>query len=202
MFTKSFIVFLTLASIGMGLYLYSMDVPINEVKYGASEILFFSIPFTMLLVNIQLFIFPKLFKFDVFTRYKKGIESIFLSLSIILALLYVGLILAATGREVNILLFIPVCAGIVLITTANTLPRFQLEIHQTSSEFTQSTNQAWNIIIRPFSYPLFIGGIAMLLCVFLPDALMLPGFLAILLCTLLISIIYSYRAYQSYVNRQ
>jgi hypothetical protein len=106
-----------------------------------------------------------------------------------------GLILVATGTEVNLLHLIPISVGIVLITAANTLPRFKLELNKTSSELTQSTHQVWNIVLHPFSLPLFIGGLVMLICAFLPETLMFVGFFSILLCTLLVSIFLSYKAY-------
>ena len=192
----SFLIFL---SFFVSIYLYATNITFEETRYGITEVLLFSIPFTMCLVNSSLFILPKQFQGS-YTRYKKGIESIFLSITVILFMMHFGLVLVATGIEVNLLLLIPISVGIVLITTANTLPRFQLEFNKTTSELTRSTHQVWNIVVRPFSLPLFIGGLVMLLCVFLPDTLMFVGFFSILLCTLLVSIILSYKAYQSHLK--
>jgi hypothetical protein len=189
---------LTFLSFGVSIYLYTTNVDFDDIRYGTKEVILFSIPFTMCLVNSNLFILPKLIKLQgSYSRYKNGIDSIFLSLSLILSILHFSLILLATGTEVNLLTLIPVSVGIVFITTANSLPRFQLELNNTSSELTRSTHQLWNIVVRPFSLPLFIGGSVMILCVFLPGILMLVGFFSILLFTLLISIFLSYRAYQS-----
>jgi hypothetical protein len=189
---------LTFLSFGVSLYLYTTNVDFDDIRYGTKEVILFSIPFTMCLVNSNLFILPKLIKLQgSYSRYKNGIDSIFLSLSLILFILHFSLILLTTGTEVNLLALIPVSVGIVFITTANSLPRFQLELNNTSSELTRSTHQLWNIVVRPFSLPLFIGGSVMILCVFLPGILMLVGFFSILLFTLLISIFLSYRAYQS-----
>jgi uncharacterized membrane protein len=199
MIKKFCIGFFIFLSFGVSIYLYATNIAFEETRYGMKEVILFIIPFTMCLVNSGLFIFPKQFQSS-YSRYKNGIESIFLSITIILFILHFGLILIATGAKVNPLLLIPISVGIVLITTANTLPRFQLELNKASSELTQSTHQVWNIIVRPFSLPLFVGGIVLLLCVFLPDTLMFVGFFFILLCTLFVSILLSYKAYQLHLK--
>ena len=201
MLKKVCIGLLIILSFGVSIYLYNTTMAFEETRYGNTEVLLFSIPFTMCLVNSSLLYLPKLVKSQgSFSRYKKGIESIFLSISIILFMLHSSLILIATGSDVNLLLLIPLSVGIVLITTANTLPRFKLEINKTSSELSQSSHNVWNIVVRTFSLPLFIGGLVMLLCVFLPENLILIGFFSILLCTLLLSIFLSYKAYQLHLN--
>ncbi|WP_338754529.1 hypothetical protein [Bacillus sp. FJAT-52991] len=200
MIKKICISFLIFLSFGVSMYLYATNVVFEETRYGITEVILFSIPLTMCLVNSSLFILPKQFQGS-YSRYKKGIESIFLSITMILFMLHFGLILAATGTGVNLLLLIPISVGMVLITTANTLPRFQLELNKTSSELTRSTHQIWNIVARPFSLPLFIGGLLLLLCVFLPDTLMFVGFFSILLCILLVSTFLSYKAYQSHLKK-
>ncbi|MBP1969981.1 small neutral amino acid transporter SnatA (MarC family) [Virgibacillus natechei] len=189
--------FLVLLSFAVSVFLLFSNIAI-ETSYGATEVILFSVPFAMCVVNSNLIIIPKLISFQSsYTRYKKGIESIFLSVTIILFILHLGLILLVTGIEVNLLYLIPVSVGIVLITTANTLPRFQLDPNKTK-EYTKNSNQLWNIVIRPISLPLFIGGLIMLLCVFLPSNLMMTGFFLVLLCTLIVSFYMSYRANQSY----
>ncbi len=197
MIKKVCINFLIFLSIAISVYLYFSNTA-AESKYGATEVILFSVPFAMCLVNSNLIIIPKLISFQSsYTRYKKGIESIFLSVTIILFIIHLGLIQLVTGIEVNLLYLVPVSVGIVLITTANTLPRFRLDLNN-SKEHTEKFNQLWNIVIRPFSLPLFIGGLTMLLCVFLPNNLMMIGFFFVLLCTLIVSFYLSYRAYQSY----
>ncbi|MFD1737953.1 hypothetical protein ACFSCX_15560 [Bacillus salitolerans] len=188
-------------SFGISVYLIGTNTALEETKYGAVEVILFSMPFTMILVNSTLFFLPTLLRSnELYARYKKGLENIFLSLSLILMILHLGLILLVTGTDINLMLLIPICVGIVLITTANTLPRFQVEISPTSSEFTQSTYHAWNIIVRPFSLPLYMGGSIMLFCVFLPGSLLLIGFFSILFCTLLVAFYFSYRAYQTHLT--
>ncbi|WHY77197.1 hypothetical protein QNH20_24485 [Neobacillus sp. WH10] len=201
MMKKVCIGLLIILSFGVSIYIYNTTMVFEETRYGNTEVLLFSIPFTLCLVNSSLLYLPRLVKFQgSFSRYKKGIESIFLSISVILFMLHSSLVLIVTGSDGNLVLLIPLSVGIVLITTANTLPRFKLEINKTSSELTQSTHQVWNIVVRPFSLPLFIGGLVMLLCVFLPENLILIGFFSILLCTLLLSIFLSYKAYQLHLN--
>lgn len=110
---------------------------VEETSNGPAGVVIFSIPFTMLLVESSLFLLPKLMKFqDSYVRYKKGFESIFLSIILILTMVHVGLILLVTGTNVNLILLIPLGVGIVLITTANTLPRFQLELFHSPKQLT------------------------------------------------------------------
>jgi hypothetical protein len=200
MINKIFIVVLTLFSFGISIFIFSTN-PVENTIYGPQEVILFSIPITMIIVNSNLLILPKLIKSQQsYIRFKKGFENIFLALSLLLTILHVGLILSVTGMEINLILLVPLIVGIVLITTANTLPRFQLEL-QTSSELTKSTHQVWNIVIRPFSFPLIIGGLVMLFCVLLPEHLILSGFLTVLFCTLLISIFLSVRAYKIHLSK-
>jgi hypothetical protein len=188
------IVLMTVLAFAVSIYLAASNIAVAETQYGAREVVLFSIPLTMLLVNSNLFIIPKLIlKKGSYDRLKKGFESIFLSVSVILFLLHVGLLLVSTGTEFNLLLFVPLSVGLVLITTANTLPRFQIDLDKDTSP---QTNKLWNTVIRPFSLPLFIGGILMLFSILLPESLMMVGFFSILFLTLLVSVFRSYRAYQ------
>ncbi|WP_100406959.1 SdpI family protein [Bacillus solitudinis] len=199
MIKKSCMIFLIFLAFGVSLY--TSNITIEEGMYGSSEVLLFSIPFTMVLVISNLFILPKMTKLQGFyDRFKNGLENIYLALTTILFVLHCGLLLQTKGIEVNLLLLIPISVGIVLITTANTLPRFQYELNQNASQLGKSTNQVWNAVIRPFSLPLFIGGIVMLFCVFLPGVLMLIVFFTILACTLFVSILCSYKAYKNTAN--
>lgn len=200
MINKIFIVVLTLFSFGISIFIFATN-PVENTIYGPPEVILFSIPLTLIIVNSNLLILPKLIKSqESYIRFKKGFENIFLALSLLLTILHVGLILSVTGMEINLILLVPLIVGIVLITTANTLPRFQLEL-QTSSELTKSTHQVWNIVIRPFSFPLIIGGLVMLFCVLLPEHLILSGFLTVLFCTLLISVFLSFRAYKIHLSK-
>jgi len=194
MIKKILIGFFIFLSFVVSIYIFNSNTAITESKNESIAVLLFSVPLTMCLVNSNLLIIPKLISSQngSYTRYKKGIENIFFSVTTILFILHIGLILLVIGKEFNLLYLIPICVGIVLITTANTLPRFQLELNN-----KKNSNEIWNIVLRPFSLPLFIGGTLMLICVFLPSNLMLIGFFFTLLSTLFVSIYFSYRAYQS-----
>lgn len=190
---------LTIFTLGVSIYLFFTNIKMVEPKYGKSEVILLAIPLTMVLLNTQLFVLPRLIKQrDTYSRYKKGIDDIFLSLAVILFILHCGLLLVTMGTEFDLLRLIPILVGTVLITTANTLPRFQLDITESSSPLMNSTNQVWNIILRPFSYPLFVGGLLMLLCGLLQGSLMLISFFTILIITLLISTFRAYKAYKLY----
>ena len=194
MIKKIIIGFFIFLSFTVSINVLNSNTATAEANNRSIAVLLFSIPFTMCLVNSNLMVLPKILSSHngSYTRYKKGIENIFLSVTTILFILHIGLTLLVVGVKVNLLYLIPVCIGIVFITAANTLPRFQLELNNKNN-----ANEIWNIIIRPFSLPLFIGGGVMLLCVFLPINLLLIGFFLTLFSTLFISIFYSYKAYQS-----
>lgn len=188
---------LTIFSFVLSFYLTVTNITV-DASYGTKEVVFFIIPFTMLLVNINIFTLTKLIKkYGSYSRFKNGIESIFLSLTIILFLLHGGILLVTTGTDINLFLLIPISVGIVLITTANTLPRFVFELNENSSLISKSYYHIWNIGIRPFSLPMFIGGTVMLFCAFLPGNLLFVGFFSILFCTIFASFYLSYRAFQS-----
>ncbi|MGN7296650.1 hypothetical protein [Ferdinandcohnia sp. SAFN-114] len=200
MINKVFISILTLFSFGISIFILATTSVENTI-YGPQEVILFSIPLAMVIVNSNLFILPKLIKSpDSYLRFKKGLENIFLALSLLLTILHIGLILSVSGFDINLILLVPLSVGVVLITTANTLPRFQLEM-PTSSVLSKSTHQVWNIVLRPFSIPLIIGGLVMLFCALLPEHLILSGFLTVLFCTLLISILLSFRAYKTHLNK-
>lgn len=196
MIKKVLISFLTILAFGLSIYMYITDVKIDNTQYGKKEVILFVIPFTMVLLNSNHYLLSRM-KVQGFSRFEKGINTIFFTVSIMLFLLHVGLVLLSIGKEINLLLFVPIIVGFVLIVTANTLPRFKIESGTSTSRFTTISEETWNRLIRPISYPLFIGGILILLCVFLPGYKMFVGFFTILLLTILISIFRSYKVFQS-----
>lgn len=202
MLKKLGIVFLTVLSCGLSVYLFVSNVKMDETKYGSSEVILFSIPLTLILIYVHLITLPIIIKHHNYSRYKKGIDSIFLSLTVILFTLHIGLLLVSTGTDFELLRIIPISLGIVLITTANTLPRFQLDIAEDSPSLITASNKFWNILLRPISFPLYFGGGLMLLCVFLQGNQMFISFFAILFLTLIFSILRSYRAYQLHMNNR
>lgn len=160
--------------------IYAMFLVGLEVSTEGTVVTLFSIPFALGLVIISFFAIPKQSTFE---RYQKGLESIFFVLMLVLTIIHGGLVFYLLDSGFPILMLVPIGVGLVLIATANTLPRFQLETPPTSSEHTRSTHKVWNKGLRPFSRPLIIGGLVMLLCAFLPQSLILIGFLSVLAIT-------------------
>jgi hypothetical protein len=201
--SKLFISFLTVITFVVSIYLYVTGSGITYSAYGPGEVILFAIPFTMMLVAIQHFTMPVLLKQgDFFSRFKKGMDHIFVSLTLILLILHIGLLLLASGAEFDLLRLLPILVGTVLITTGNTLPRFQFHTIDQLSSHQHSTQQIWNITLRPFAYPLFWGGIIMLLCVFLQETFMLVSFFAVLVITLLTAVSRAYKAYQLHFSER
>ncbi|WHX38469.1 hypothetical protein QNH36_12180 [Mesobacillus sp. AQ2] len=202
MLKKLGIGFLTVLSCGLSVYLFFSNLKMDETKYGSSEVILFSIPLTLVLIYVHLLTLPKIIKHHNYARLKKGMESIFLSLSVILFTLHIGLLLVSTGTDFELIRLIPISIGIVLITTANTLPRFHLNIVEDFPNVITASNKLWNILLRPISFPLFFGGLLMLFCVFLQGNQMFISFFIILFLTLIVSILRSYRAYQLHINNR
>ncbi len=200
MIKKLGIGFLTVLSCGLSVYLFLKNIKMDEIKYGSSEVILFSIPLTLVLISVHLLTLPKIIKHHNYTRFKKGMDSIFLSLSVILFTLHIGLLLVSTGTDFELIRLIPISIGIVLITTANTLPRFHLNIVEDFPNLITASNKLWNVLLRPISFPLYFGGILMLFCVFLRGNQMIISFFTILFLTFIISILRSYRAYQFHIN--
>jgi hypothetical protein len=201
--SKFFISFLTILTFAVSIYLYVNGSGIMDSAYGPEEVILFAVPSTMMLVAIQLFTMPVLLKQgDFFSRFKKGIDHIFVSLVLILLILHIGLLLLASGIEFDILRLLPILVGTVLMTTANTLPRFQLNTTDQPASQKNSTQQIWNTTLRPFAYPLFWGGIIMFLCVFLQGTFMLVSFFAVLGITLLTAVSRAYKAYQLHLSER
>jgi len=180
---------LVVFSFAVSIYVVSMD-GLNVADQG-TVVTLFSIPFAMGLVTISFMAIPKQHTFE---RYQKGLESIFFVLILVLTIIHIGLVFYLMDSGFSIMMLVPIGVGLVLIATANTLPRFQLETPSASSEYTKSTHNVWNKGLRPFSRPLIIGGLVMLLCAFLPQHFILVGFLTVLACTLVTSVFVLVRA--------
>lgn len=169
---------LTIIAFGTGAYFF-FGVS-TDMTLGTLWVIAFVHPISMLLLNIQLHILPKMNKIQAYyLRYKKGMEDIFLVVMLVVLIVHFGVILYITGYEINLLQLVPICVGLVLITTANTLPRFVVESGGKQTISALWSNY-WNSVIRPISVLLFIGGIAILLTMFLPDSNMMFGFFLVL----------------------
>ena len=161
-----------------------------DVSGEGTVVTLFSIPFALGLVVISFLTIPKQLTFE---RYQKGLERIFFILVMVLTIIHIGLVLYLLDSGFPIMMLVPIGVGLILIATANTLPRFQLELSPTSSEQAKVTHKAWNKGLRPLSRPLIIGGLMMLLCAFLPQHLILIGFGTVLACTLVTAVYFSVR---------
>ncbi|MGJ9382487.1 hypothetical protein CR203_10170 [Salipaludibacillus neizhouensis] len=190
--------FLTIISFGTGAYVFFNGG--NGMSFGLLWVIAFIHPLTMLLLNIQLHVMPKMRKIKVYyLRYKKGFENIFLALTFVLLIIHINVILKVFGYDINLLQLVPICVGLVLITTANTLPRFVVEKGD-KQKISVLWSNYWNSVIRPISVLLFIGGIAIFLTVFLPDANMIFGFFVVLSVVIACMIYQSSKIIQRVIN--
>jgi hypothetical protein len=195
MVSKVMMVLFMILAYGTSLFFIGNKIQLDESTYGPSTVLLYSIPFTILLIITQLFLLPRvkgLSKY--YTRFKKGLNGIFLALTIFLFALHTSLLLLASGYKLNPLLLLPIGVGLILMLTGNSLPRFKLDITDTSTP-NLSSHKTYNSILRPSSYSLFIGGFIMIFCVFLPEHLLLIGFFTILALTLGVAIVKGFQGY-------
>ena len=83
MIKKIIIGFLIFLSFTVSITILNSDTVTAEANNGSIAVLLFSIPLTMCLVNSNLMILPKILSSHngSYTRYKKGIENIFLNIS-------------------------------------------------------------------------------------------------------------------------
>ncbi|MEA3318697.1 MAG: hypothetical protein U9Q88_01635 [Bacillota bacterium] len=181
-----------LVVVSFALSMYIMFWVGLDASSEGTVVTLFSIPFALGLVIISFLAIPKQSGYE---RYRKGLESIFFVLILVLTTIHIGLVFYLMDSGFPIMMLVPIGVGLVLIATANTLPRFQLENPPSSSDHTRLTHNVWNKGLRPFSRPLFIGGLAMLLCAFLPNHLISIGFLTVLACTLIASLYLSLRLF-------
>ena len=62
MIKKICISLLTFLSFGVSIYFYVKNIAFDDMSYGTREVILFSIPLTMILVNSNLFVIPKLIR--------------------------------------------------------------------------------------------------------------------------------------------
>ena len=75
MLKKLIIGFLTVLSCGLSVYLYVSNVNMDETKYGASEVILFSIPLSLILIYVHILTLPKIIKNHNHIRLKKGMDN-------------------------------------------------------------------------------------------------------------------------------
>ncbi|MCP3740199.1 hypothetical protein [Rossellomorea sp. BNER] len=195
MLSKVMMVLIMILAFGTSLFFNGNKIQLDESTYGPSTVLLFSIPFTILLIITQFFLLTRVKRLSrYYTRFEKGLNGIFLVLTIFLFALHTALLLLASGYKLNPLLLLPIGVGLILMLTGNSLPRFKLDITDTSTP-NYSPYKTYNSIVRPSSYSLFIGGSIMIFCVFLPDHLLLIGFFTILTLTLGFAIVKGIQGY-------
>ncbi|WP_417897570.1 hypothetical protein ABN702_14770 [Bacillus haimaensis] len=189
MMKKSLIALLILISFGASIFFLGSDMEVVEEKYGREEVIVWVLPLTLVLLNSNLLLLSRQKALQhYYSRYKNGLESIFLSFTFLFFLFHLALLYTVSGNSFNLLTMVPLIVGFSLIATANTLPRFKLP-----KQSSNSVNQKWNKIIRPASYPLIIGGLLMVASILLPETMTLPVFFILLSLTLVCTFIVSYK---------
>lgn len=198
MMKKSLIVLLILIAFGASIFFIGSDMEVVEEKYGKEEVIVWVLPLTLVLLNGNLLLLSRQKALQhYYTRYKNGLESIFLSFTFLFFLFHIALLYTVSGNSFNLLTMVPLIVGFSLIATANTLPRFKLPEQSSHYVKGHSMNHSWNKIIRPASYPMVIGGLLMVASILLPEAMTLPVFFILLSLTLLSILCVSYKKIRS-----
>jgi hypothetical protein len=198
MMKKSLIVSLILIAFGASIFFLGSDMQVVEERYGREEVILWVLPLTLVLMNSNLLLLSRQKALqNYYTRYKNGLESIFLSFTFMFFLFHIALLYTVSGNSFNLLTMVPLIVGFSFIATANTLPRFKLPEQSSHNGKVHSMNQTWNKIIRHASYPMVIGGLLMVASILLPEAMTLPAFFILLALTLLSILMVSYKKVQS-----
>jgi hypothetical protein len=198
MMKKSLIVSLILIAFGASIFFLGSDMQVVDEKYGREEVIVWVLPLTLVLMNSNLLLLSRQKALqNYYTRYKNGLESIFLSFTFMFFLFHIALLYTVSGNSFNLLTMVPLIVGFSFIATANTLPRFKLPEQSVHDAKGHSMNHTWNKIIRPASYPMFIGGLLMVASILLPEPMTLPAFFILLALTLLSILMVSYKKIQS-----
>ena len=105
----------------------------------------------------------------------------------------------ALGYDISILGIIPLLMGVMFIFLGNYLPK--CKPNRTIGlrvKWTLENEENWNATHRFGGKVLFFGGFALLLCVFLPEAVVAWVTLPMMLLLTTLPIIYSYRYYKKH----
>ncbi len=106
---------------------------------------------------------------------------------------------AAFGKEFDIAFFLPALLGVMFLFMGNYLPK----VKQNSTlgikiSWTLNNEENWNKTHRFAGKVWFVGGLIVLLCIFLPLTAMAWALVSVTVAMVLIPIVYSYRIYRQH----
>lgn len=103
----------------------------------------------------------------------------------------------ALGKEIDVMLFLPIIMGVLFLIIGNYLPKCtQSRTVGIKIKWTLDDEENWNATHRLGGKVWVIGAVVILLCVFLPAEIAVWVMIAVTLAMALIPIIYSYCLYR------
>jgi uncharacterized membrane protein len=133
-----------------------------------------------------------------YNKFKKEYYLIFLLVSILMLLIELYTIAVSMNVKVfNISILMPAAIGLMFAVIGNSMPKFKQNFYAgIKTSWTLSDEEVWFKTHRFGGKIWFIGGILMMITVFLPNTLKIIIFFSIVLILVLAPIIYSYLIYK------
>ncbi len=201
----------TISPIGFGLIMWDKLPEVMSTHWGISgeadgfssrTFAVFGLPIILLAINILCFIFTS---FDNRNKHqnKKAFNIIFYIIPIISIFTNAMVYSAAFDKAWNFTAIIPILLGLLFIAMGNLMPK----IRQNGTlgfkyKWTLQSEANWNATHRFGGKVMVCGGILVLFTAFLPITAMFITTMAIILGSLIITVIYSYKYYKKELENE
>ncbi|MED4072324.1 SdpI family protein [Priestia endophytica] len=132
-----------------------------------------------------------------YPKFSRSYRIITLAIMLVLFLLNLSVLLASLGYNLNITTITPILVGILFIILGNYMqtvkPNFFIGIR---TAWTLSNEQVWRKTHRLGSKLFILGGLLFFVTPFVPEQLLFPLIISIILAVVLIPTLYSYIQYR------
>ena len=136
-----------------------------------------------------------------YKKFKKEYYLIFLLVSLLMLFIELYTIAVSLNMKVfNIKMLMPGAVGLMFVVIGNLMPKFKQNFYAgIRTSWTLADEEVWFKTHRLGGKVWFIGGLLMILTVFMPNALKSIIFFGTVLALVLIPIIYSYVIYKKQI---
>ncbi|AKO92498.1 SdpI family protein [Priestia filamentosa] len=132
-----------------------------------------------------------------YQKFSRSYRIITLAIMLVLFLLNISVLLASLGYNLNVTTITPILVGILFIILGNYMqtvkPNFFIGIR---TAWTLSNEQVWRKTHRLGSKLFILGGLLFFVTPFVPERLLFPLIISIILAVVLIPTLYSYVQYR------
>ncbi|WP_019394601.1 SdpI family protein [Priestia filamentosa] len=132
-----------------------------------------------------------------YQKFSRSYRIITLAIMLVLFLLNISVLLASLGYNLNVTTITPILVGILFIILGNYMqtvkPNFFIGIR---TAWTLSNEQVWRKTHRLGSKLFILGGLLFFVTPFVPEQLLFPLIISIILAVVLIPTLYSYVQYR------